>query len=101
MLRYGLNDWGSIPSRGKIFFSIPQSPHWFCDPPSLLSHGYRGGGSLTGANRPGLETDHSPPSSVEDNYGSAIPPFPFTSSWSDAMEVQLDAFLTLSVDGRK
>jgi hypothetical protein len=38
---YGLDVRGSIPGRGKIFFSSPHSPDWFWGPPWLLSNGYR------------------------------------------------------------
>jgi hypothetical protein len=39
---YGLDFWGSIPGRGKIFFFTPQRPDRLWGPPSLLSNGYRG-----------------------------------------------------------
>jgi hypothetical protein len=32
---------------------------------------------------PGVEADHSPPSSAEVNYGVATPPLPCASSWHD------------------
>jgi hypothetical protein len=35
-------------------------------------------------NQPGLETDHSPPSSDEIIYGGAIPPLSHMSSWHSA-----------------
>jgi hypothetical protein len=34
--------WGSSPSRGWEFFSLPQHPDRLRDPPSLLSSGYQG-----------------------------------------------------------
>jgi hypothetical protein len=39
---YGLDGWGSIPGRGKRFFSTPQNPDKFWGPPGLLSNGYWG-----------------------------------------------------------
>jgi hypothetical protein len=39
---YGLEDRGSIPGRGKRFFSSPQRPDRLWGPSSLLSNGYRG-----------------------------------------------------------
>jgi hypothetical protein len=38
---YGLDGLGSIPGRGKIFFSSPQDPDRIWGPPSLLFIGYR------------------------------------------------------------
>jgi hypothetical protein len=35
----GLTIWDLNPSRGKRFFSSPNSPDWFWDPPSLYSVG--------------------------------------------------------------
>jgi hypothetical protein len=39
---YGLDDWVSIPGRGKRFFSIPQRPDRLWGPPSLLSSAHQG-----------------------------------------------------------
>jgi hypothetical protein len=39
---YGLDVWGSIPGRGKRFFSSSQRPDLLWCPPSLLSSGYHG-----------------------------------------------------------
>jgi hypothetical protein len=36
---YGLDSWGSIPSKGKRFFSILQRPDRLWNPPSFLSNG--------------------------------------------------------------
>jgi hypothetical protein len=38
-LVYRLEDRGSIPGRGRDFFSSPQCPDWLWDPPSFLSNG--------------------------------------------------------------
>jgi hypothetical protein len=54
----------SSPGRGWELFSSPQRSDRFWGPPSLLSNGYQ---QLFpwGVKRPGLEADHSLPSSVE------------------------------------
>jgi hypothetical protein len=39
---YGLDGQGSIPGRGKKFFSTLQRPDWLWCPPSLLLSGYQG-----------------------------------------------------------
>jgi hypothetical protein len=59
-LRYGLEGKGSIPNRGKIFFSTPKNPDRLWGPNSLLSNGYRGA-LFTGVKRSEREADHSPP----------------------------------------
>jgi hypothetical protein len=43
-LGYGLDDWGSIPGRGRerMFFSSPPRPDWLWVPPNFLSNGFRG-----------------------------------------------------------
>jgi len=41
-LSYELNDWGSIPSRGRDISSSPPGPDRLWCPPSLLWNGYRG-----------------------------------------------------------
>jgi hypothetical protein len=42
-LGYELDDWGSIPGRGKDeIFSLPSCPDQHWEPPSLLSNGYHG-----------------------------------------------------------
>jgi hypothetical protein len=74
---YGLDGRDSIPGTGKRFFSIPQRTDWLWGPPNLLSDGYRGALYLV-VKRPGRETDHSPPSSVEVKNGGAIPPLLYT-----------------------
>jgi hypothetical protein len=38
---YGLDGRGSVPGRGRIFFSSPQIPNRLWDPSSLLFNGYR------------------------------------------------------------
>jgi hypothetical protein len=39
---YGLDGQGSIPGRGRRFFSSPQCPDWLCDPPASYLMGTRG-----------------------------------------------------------
>jgi len=39
-LGYGLDDRGSIPGKGRIFFSLCPHPDWFWSHPA--SRGYRG-----------------------------------------------------------
>jgi hypothetical protein len=50
---YWSDSWGSIPGRGKRFFTFPQRPDRLWDPPSLLTNGHRGdvfpGGKAAGA----------------------------------------------------
>jgi hypothetical protein len=72
-----LNGRGSIPGRGKRFFSTPQSPD------RLISNGYRGALS-PGVKRHGREADHSPPSTVKVRNGGAITTLHHTSSWRGA-----------------
>jgi hypothetical protein len=38
---YLLDGQGWIPCRSQRFFSSPQRPDRLCDPPSILSNGYR------------------------------------------------------------
>jgi hypothetical protein len=79
IVSYWLDPLGSIPGRGKGFFSISQRPDRLWGPPSLPSRGYR---ELfpPGVKRQGRETDRSPPSSAEAKDDGAIPPLPHTSS---------------------
>jgi len=42
ILGQGLDDRGSITSRGRGYFSSPLSPHRLCGSPSLLSNAHRG-----------------------------------------------------------
>jgi hypothetical protein len=79
---YGLDSRGSIPGRGKLFLFYPQRPDWLWGPPNLLFNGYRG--SFPGLKRPGLEADHSPPSSADVKNSGAVSPLPHTSSWRGA-----------------
>jgi hypothetical protein len=38
-MAYGVDSWGSMPGKGKRFFSIPQYPDWLWDPlPIYLYH---------------------------------------------------------------
>jgi hypothetical protein len=69
---YGLDGRGSIPDRGKEFFSAAQRPDRLWCPPSLLSNGVEW---------PDREADHLHPSSAEAKNGGAVCPLPHTSSW--------------------
>jgi hypothetical protein len=53
----------SITIREKRFHSFPWFPNWLWGPPSLQASG--SWGSLLGIEWPGLEADHSPPSSAK------------------------------------
>jgi hypothetical protein len=64
---------GSIPGRGKIYLFSPQRTR-----PVLAhqaSYGFRRV-LYSGVKRPGIEADHSPPSTVEINNHEAIPSLP-------------------------
>jgi hypothetical protein len=78
---YGLESQGSVTGRGKRFFSTasrstlgPTQPpvQWV---PGALSLGVK---------RPGLEADHSPPSSTKFKNGGAISPLLHISSCHSA-----------------
>jgi hypothetical protein len=81
-LGYGLDGLGSIPGRGKKFFSISQNPGPFWSPSTFLSNRYRT--SSQGEKRPGRKADFSPSPSAEVKHGGAIPPLPYTGSWRGA-----------------
>jgi hypothetical protein len=83
---YGLDDQGSIPDRGKIFFSSPQRPDWFWGPLSLLLNRYRRV-LFPGVKRPGREANHSPPSRAKVKNVGTISPLPHTSSWRSTLLV--------------
>jgi hypothetical protein len=78
---YGLDDWGLIPGKGKIF--LFSSLNWLWGPPSLLPNGYWGL-FPRGVKQQGREADHSPPSSAKVKNSGAIPPLPNMSSWHNA-----------------
>jgi hypothetical protein len=61
---YGLDDWGSIPGRGRGFFLWPLHPDQLWGPPSLCTVG-TGGPFPGGKSRPGRDADHSTPFSAE------------------------------------
>jgi hypothetical protein len=67
----GLDGRGSVPGRGKRFFSSPQRRLWG---PTRSPNQW-----VPRVERPECEAGHSPPSSAEN--GGAIPPLPHTSSW--------------------
>jgi hypothetical protein len=66
---------GSIPSRGKRFFPIPQRSDRLWVPTCLLSNGYLELLS-PGVKQQGREADHSPPSSAEVKNNEVTPPLP-------------------------
>jgi hypothetical protein len=75
----GLDDWGSIPGRRKIFlFSIVFRP--------VLGHiplpiQWISGALFQKVKRQRREADHSSPTSAEVKNGTAIPPLHHKSSW--------------------
>jgi hypothetical protein len=80
---YRLDDRGSIPVRGKRYFSTPQRPDRALGPTQPLIQ--RVPGALSpGVKRLRREADHSPPSSAEVKNGGAIPPLPYMSLWCGA-----------------
>jgi hypothetical protein len=79
---YGLDDRGSIPSKGKIFlFSTASRPALGPTQPSIQ---YVLGALSPGVKQPGREADHSPPSIAGLKNGGAIPPLLRMSSWHSA-----------------
>jgi hypothetical protein len=62
---YGLDDWGSIPDRGRGFLFKPLHPDWLWSP-----MGFNGYWGLFpwGKAQLGRDADHSPPSSAEVKY---------------------------------
>jgi hypothetical protein len=66
---YGLNDWGSIPDRGRGFFPSNLCVSTGCGPhPACCAVG-TGGSFPGGIERPGCDADHSPLSSAEVKKG--------------------------------
>jgi hypothetical protein len=64
---YDLDDRGSIPDRGRGFFSIPSIQTGSGAHPASYLMGT--GGSFPGGKaRPGRDADHSPPSNAEVKY---------------------------------
>jgi hypothetical protein len=61
---YGLDNRGSIPDRGRRFFSSPYVQTGSGAHPASYPMG-TGGPFPGGKARPGRDTDHSPPSSAE------------------------------------
>jgi hypothetical protein len=75
---HGLDRPGSIPGKGKTFFSSTASrPALGPIQPSIQ---IVPGALSPEVKRPGREADNSPPSSAEVKIGEAIPPFPHTCS---------------------
>jgi hypothetical protein len=76
---YGLDDRGSIPERGKRYFSTPHRPHRVLRPSHFSVQWVPWAPSL-GVKRPGREPDHSPPCNAVIEIGGDIPSLPHTSS---------------------
>jgi hypothetical protein len=72
---YVLDDRGSIPGRGKRFYSSPLHPDRLWFPPILLSNGYRGVLYLE-VKRSDHDADHSPPYAGKVKNSGATPPLP-------------------------
>jgi hypothetical protein len=64
---YGLDNWGSVPNRGRVFFFQSLRPDRLWGPLSLLSNGYWGS-FPRGKARLRSDADHSPPSSAKVKY---------------------------------
>jgi hypothetical protein len=76
---YGLNDWCSIPGRGKKLFTCPQCLDRLWGPPSLPCNGYEGAVSVQ-LKRPGrvaAEMKNGGTISHSPSTGTALP-FTFT-----------------------
>jgi hypothetical protein len=71
---FKLDDWGSIPGRGKIFL-YSTAARLALEPTPLLSNGYRWR-FPSGVKWPECEVDHSPPSSAEVRNCGVIRPVP-------------------------
>jgi hypothetical protein len=78
---YGLEARGSIPGKGRMFFSTASR--------RALGHTQPLIQCVADDVSPGIkqqrrEADHSPPSSAEVKNGGAVPSLPLTSSWCNA-----------------
>jgi len=62
----GWKNFSSDCGSSKRFFSSPKCPHWLLDLPTLVFNGHQA--SLPRVKWPGSESDHLPPSGVEDTY---------------------------------
>jgi hypothetical protein len=84
-LGYGLDDWVSIPGRGKEGnFSLRHSVHTGSGAHTAsYPMGIRG--SFPRGKRPLREADHSPPSSAEVKNARSYTPLAHTSSWRSAL----------------
>jgi hypothetical protein len=79
---YGLEGRLSNRGRGKIFlFSTASRSALGPNQPPVQ---WVSGAVSPEVKRPGLEADHSPPSSAEVKNGEAIPPLSYMSSWHSA-----------------
>jgi hypothetical protein len=79
-LRYRLDNPGSEPRQGRIFY-LQKRPDRLWGPPSLLFNGYRG--SFTGLKRPGREAGHSTLSSAKLRIRRTIPLLPLYGLWRE------------------
>jgi hypothetical protein len=78
---YVLGGRGSIPERGKGYFSTVFRPALGSTQPPIQ---WAPGDLSRGVKRPGREADHSPPSSAEVKSGGAIPRLSHMSLWRGA-----------------
>jgi hypothetical protein len=79
VMGFGLDRWGSIPCRSKIFlFSTASRPAMGPTQPSIQ---WVLGVSSLRVKQLGHEADHSPPSSADIKNGGAIAPLHLMSSW--------------------
>jgi hypothetical protein len=79
---YGVDGWGSIPGRGKLFqISISSIASL---KPTQSPIQWVSGALSPEVKRPGSKSDHSPPSSAEVKNGGAILRLPHMSSWNSA-----------------
>jgi hypothetical protein len=75
-----MKNQGSIPIRGKKFFSSPESPHQLCGPPSLFLQWIPGD--------EGYSSQHRQLTTVlylrlKLGMHGIVPPFPYIPSWGN------------------
>jgi hypothetical protein len=76
----GLDGPGSVPG-SAVFMSTPHLQDKVWGPTHSPIQWVPAALSLGGVKRPGLEADHSPPSSAEVKKSGSIPPLPHICSW--------------------